>query len=161
MPVFTHRMPGVVGAVSDSPHVNAELICDGVHIHPSVVRATFKMMGADRMILISDSMRATGMPDGRYLLGGLEVDVVGNRATLVSNGALAGSATNLMDCMRTAVKEMGIPLETAVACATKNPAKAIGEYEDYGAIAPGKKADVVLLDQELKIKAVVKGGVKI
>lgn len=161
MPTFTHRAPGVVGAVSDSPHVNAELICDGVHIHPSVVRSTFKMMGAERMILISDSMRATGMPDGRYLLGGLEVDVKGNRATLASNGALAGSATNLMDCMRTAVKKMGIPLETAVACATMNPAKAIGEYENYGSIAPGKKADVVLLDGELKIKDVIKGGVKL
>ena len=161
MPVFTHRTPGVVGAVSDSPHVNAELICDGVHIHPSVVRATFKMMGAERMILISDSMRATGMPDGRYLLGGLEVDVKGNRATLASNGALAGSATNLMDCMRTAVKKMGIPLETAVACATMNPAKAIGEYDNYGSITPGKKADVVLLDGELEIKGVIKGGVRL
>ncbi len=161
MPVFTHRTPGVVGAVSDSPHVNAELICDGVHIHPSVVRATFKMMGAERMILISDSMRATGMPDGRYLLGGLEVDVKGNRATLASNGALAGSATNLMDCMRTAVKKMGIPLEAAVACATMNPAKAIGEYENYGSITPGKKADVVLLDGELEIKGVIKGGVRL
>lgn len=161
MPVFTHRTPGVVGAVSDSPHVNAELICDGVHIHPSVVRATFKMMGGERMILISDSMRATGMPDGRYLLGGLEVDVQGNRATLASNGALAGSATNLMDCMRTAVKKMGIPLETAVACATMNPAKAIGEYGNYGSIAPGKKADAVLLDKELEIKEVIKGGVRL
>ena len=135
MPAFTHRSPGVVGAVSDSPHVNAELICDGVHIHPSVVRATFKMMGQDRMILISDSMRATGMPDGRYLLGGLEVDVVGNRAVLASNGALAGSATNLMDCMRTAVKVMGISLEDAVACATVNPAKALGVFENYGSNA--------------------------
>lgn len=161
MPAFTHRAPGVVGAVSDSPHVNAEIICDGVHIHPSVVRSTFKMMGAKRMILISDSMRATGMPDGRYLLGGLEVDVKGNRAVLASNGALAGSATNLMDCMRTVVKKMGIPLETAVACATMNPAKAIGEYENYGSIAPGKKADVVLLDGELKIKDVIKGGVRL
>lgn len=161
MPAFTHRAPGVVGAVSDSPHVNAELICDGVHIHPSVVRATFKMMGGDRMILISDSMRATGMPDGRYTLGGLEVDVAGNRATLVSNGALAGSATNLMDCMRTAVKKMGIPLETAVACATVNPAKALGEYENYGSIAPGKKADLVLLDKELEILMVIKDGAEI
>ena len=161
MPVFTHRTPGVVGAVSDSPHVNAELICDGVHIHPSVVRATFKMMGADRMILISDSMRATGMPDGKYLLGGLEVEVTGNRATLASNGALAGSATNLMDCMRTAVKKMGIPLETAVACASVNPAKALGEYKDYGSIAQGKRADIVLLDKELKIKAVFKNGEKV
>ena len=158
MPPFTHRMPGVVGAVADSPHVNAELICDGVHIHPAVVRATFRMMGDDRMILISDSMRATGMPDGKYLLGGLEVEVVGNRATLVSNGALAGSATNLMDCMRTAVKKMGIPLETAVACATMNPAKALGEYKDYGSITPGKKADLVLLDSELNLKMVVKEG---
>lgn len=159
MPAFTHRAPGVVGAVSDSPHVNAELICDGVHIHPAVVRATFKMMGAERMILISDSMRATGMPDGRYTLGGLEVDVVGNHATLVSNGALAGSATNLMDCMKTAVQKMKIPFETAVACATMNPAKALGEYDKYGSIAPGKKGNVVLLDRELNLKMVVKDGV--
>lgn len=104
MPAFTHREPGVVGAVSDSEHVMAEIICDGVHIHPSMVRAAFKMMGADRMILISDSMRATGMPDGQYTLGGLDVKVVGNHATLVSDGALAGSVTNLADCLRTVVK---------------------------------------------------------
>ena len=161
MPAFTHRAPGVVGAVSDSEHVMAEIICDGVHINPSAVRATFKMMGADRMILISDSMRATGMPDGRYTLGGLDVDVVGNRATLVSDGALAGSATNLMDCMRTAVKKMGIPLETAVACATMNPAKSLGVYDQYGSIKAGKKADVVLLDKELNLKMVIKDGKKI
>lgn len=77
------------------------------------------------------------------------------------DGALAGSATNLMDCMRTAVKKMGIPLEAAVACATMNPAKAIGEYENYGSITPGKKADVVLLDGELEIKGVIKGGVRL
>lgn len=158
MPTFTHRAPGVVGAVSDSEHVMAEIICDGVHIHPSVVRATFKMMGADRMILISDSMRATGMPDGQYTLGGLDVNVVGNRATLVSDGALAGSATNLMDCMRTAVKKMGLPLETAVACATANPAKSLGEFDKYGSITEGKKANVVLLDQELNLKMVIKDG---
>ena len=158
MPAFTHRAPGVVGAVADHEHVNAELICDGVHIHPAVVRSTFKMMGAERMILISDSMRATGMPDGRYLLGGLEVDVVGNRATLVSDGALAGSATNLMDCMKTAVKEMGIQLETAIACATMNPAKALGVYDEYGSITPGKKGNLVLLDQDLNVKTVIKDG---
>lgn len=161
MPAFSHRNPGVVGAVSDSAHVNAEIICDGVHIHPATVRATFKMLGADRMILVSDSMRATGMADGRYTLGGLEVDVVGNRATLVSDGALAGSATNLMDCMRTAVKKMDIPLEDAVACVTMNPAKALGEYENYGSISIGKKGNVVLLDQELNLKMVVKDGTQI
>lgn len=158
MPAFTHREPGVVGAVSDSRHVTAELICDGVHIHPSTVRATFKMMGENRMILISDSMRATGMPEGQYTLGGLDVNVVGNRATLVSDGALAGSVTNLMDCMRTAVKKMGIPLETAVACATMNPAKSLGEYDRYGSISKGKKANVVLLDEELDLQMVVKDG---
>ena len=158
MPAFTHRAPGVVGAVADCEHVMAEIICDGVHIHPAAVRATFRMMGEERMILISDSMRATGMPDGQYTLGGLDVNVVGNRATLVSDGALAGSATNLMDCMRTAVKKMGIPFETAVACATINPAKSLGEYENYGSITEGKKANVVLLDDELNLKMVIKDG---
>ena len=159
MPSFTHRAPGVVGAVADCEHVMAEIICDGVHIHPAAVRVTFRMMGEERMILISDSMRATGMPDGQYTLGGLDVNVVGNRATLVSDGALAGSATNLMDCMRTAVKKMGIPFETAVACATMNPAKSLGEYENYGSITEGKKANVVLLDDELNLKMVIKDGV--
>lgn len=158
MPAYTHRAPGVVGAVADHPHVNAEIICDGIHLHPAVVRATFKMMGADRIILISDSMRATGMPDGRYTLGGLDVAVVGNRATLISDGALAGSVTNLMDCMTRVVKEMQIPLETAVACATMNPAKAIGEYQDYGSITEGKHANLVLLDNTLNVKLVMKDG---
>lgn len=161
MPAFSHRQPGVVGAVADSPHVTAELICDGVHIHPSVVRATFRMLGDDRIVLISDSMRATGMPDGRYMLGGLEVKVTGNRAELVSDGALAGSATNLMDCMRTAVKEMDIPLASAVACASMNPAKALGVFEDYGSVTAGKKANIVLLDADLSIKMIIKDGVVI
>lgn len=158
MPPFTHRASGVVGAVSDSENVMAEIICDGIHIHPSVVRATFKMMGADRMILISDSMRATGMPDGTYTLGGLDVNVVGKRATLVSDGAIAGSVTNLMDCMRTVVKDMNMPLETAVGCATINPAKSLGVYDKYGSISVGKKANVVLLGSELELKMVVKDG---
>lgn len=161
MPAFTHRAPGVVGAVFDNKDVMAEIICDGIHIHPSVVRATFQMMGADRMILISDSMRATGMPDGQYTLGGLDVKVVGRLATLVSDGAIAGSATNLMDCMRTVVKKMELPLETAVACATINPARSLGVEEQYGSLEACKKAHVVLLDQDLELKAVIKDGVKI
>lgn len=158
MPAFTHRAPGVIGAMADSKHVMAEIICDNVHIHPAVVRATFAMMGEERMILISDSMRATGMPDGTYTLGGLDVNVNGNRATLVDGGALAGSVTNLMDCMRTVVKVMEIPLETAVACATANPAKSLGVYDTYGSISAGKKADIVLLDEELALKLVIKDG---
>ena len=158
MPAFTHRAPGVIGAVYDSKHVMAEIICDGVHIHPAAVRATFEMMGEDRMILISDSMRAAGMPDGSYTLGGLNVNVVGNRATLASDGAIAGSVTNLMDCMKTAVKTMNIPLETAVACATINPAKSLGIDAEYGSIRAGKKAHIVLMDQELNVQQVIKDG---
>ncbi len=158
MSPFTHRAPGVVGAVADSGHVAAELICDGVHVHPAVVRATFSMLGSDRIILVSDSMRATGMPDGDYTLGGQAVHVEGRRAVSVSDGVLAGSVTHLMDCMRTAVKEMAVPLEEAVVCATVNPAKSLGEYGMYGSISPGKKAHLVLLDQELHVRAVIKDG---
>lgn len=158
MPAFTHRNPGVIGAVFDSKDVMCELICDGIHIHPSVVRATFQMMGADRMILVSDSMRATGMPDGKYTLGGQDVNVAGKLATLVSNGAIAGSATNLTDCLRTVVKDMEIPLETAVACATANPAKSLGIYDRYGSIEKGKKANIVLLNSKLDLEAVFKDG---
>lgn len=161
MPPFTHREPGVIGAVADSPHVHAELICDGIHIHPSVVRATFRMLGADRIVLISDSMRAAGMPDGSYTLGGLAVNVKDRKVTLASNGALAGSASNLMECMRTLVTQMGIPLETAVGCASVNPAKVLGVFEERGSIEAGKVADVVLLDESLQVQAVVKDGVQI
>lgn len=161
MPTYTHRSPGVIGAVADSAHVNAEIICDGIHIHPAVVRATFKMLGSNRMILISDSMRATGMPDGQYTLGGQDVHVEGRRATLVSDGTIAGSATNLADCMRYAVLQMQIPLEEAVACATINPARSIGIDDMYGSIASGKKADVVLLNPDLSLKAVIKDGKRI
>ena len=103
-------------------------------------------------------MRATGMPDGTYTLGGLDVNVVGKRATLVSDGAIAGSVTNLMDCVRTVVKDMNIPLETAIGCATINPAKSLGVYDKYGSISVGKKADIVLLDRGLELKMVVKDG---
>ena len=124
MPPLNHREPGVIGAARDTEKCHAEIICDGVHIHPAVVRATFEMFGAERMILISDSMRATGLTDGQYTLGGQDVFVKGPKATL-ADGTIAGSATNLMDCMKVAVKEMGIPLEDAIACATMNPAREI------------------------------------
>ncbi len=161
MPAFSHREPGVVGAVADSRDVTAEMICDGIHIHPATVRATFRMLGADRIVLISDSMRAAGMPDGRYTLGGLEVDVKAKKAVLVSDGAIAGSAYNLMDCLRTAVLKMRIPLTDAVACATVNPARCLGIDDKYGSIEPGKKADMLLLDEDLNLKAVIKNGERV
>jgi N-acetylglucosamine-6-phosphate deacetylase len=161
MPAFSHRAPGVIGAAADSPHVTCEIICDGIHVHPSAVRGAFKLMGEERMILISDSIRATGMKDGVYTLGGQDVQVRGKEARLVTDGALAGSVTNLADCMRTVVREMGIPLETAIRCATANPARALGIGDRYGSIEAGKKADAVLLNEDLSLCTVFKNGVPV
>lgn len=158
MPPFSHREPGVIGAAFDNKEVFVELICDGIHIHPSVVRATFAMFGSDRIVLISDSMRAAGLKDGQYTLGGQDVTVTGKRAVLTEGGAIAGSVTNLADCLRTAVKEMHIPLEEAVACATKNPARSIGIYDTVGSITAGKKANLVLLNKDLSLKSVYING---
>lgn len=158
MPPFTHRAPGVIGAACDQDEVKVEMICDGVHLHPSVIRTAFKMFGDDRIIMISDSMMATGKPDGTYALGGQDVTVKGNLATLTEGGAIAGSVTNLMNCVRFAVKEAGIPLASAVKCAAMNPAKAIGTFDQYGSISEGKYANVVLLDEDLDIKHIVKRG---
>ncbi len=155
---YTHRAPGLVGAAADTRKAEVELICDGVHIHPAAVRTTFKIFGDERIILISDSMMATGLEDGDYSLGGQAVKVVGNLATL-QDGTIAGSATNLMDCLRTAVLKMGIPLEAAVKCAAVNSAKSVGIYDQHGSITPGKAADVVLLTKEnLALKQVILGG---
>lgn len=160
MPPFTHRAPGPIGAAADTEHCMAELICDGVHIHPAVVRATFKLFGDDKIILISDSMRAAGMADGTYDLGGQAVTVKGNLATL-ADGTIAGSVTNLMDCVRTAVKDMGIPLASAVKCAALNPAKAIGLCKDYGSLAKGKYANIAILDKDLALKQVIHRGIPV
>jgi len=152
MPGFTHRAPGVVGAALDSPWSRVELISDGIHIHPSVVRATFKMFGPDRVVLISDTMRAAGMSDGKYDLGGQEVTVKGPLATL-ADGTIAGSATDLMACMKRAVS-FGIPLADAVRAAAVNPAQAIGVFDRVGSLEPGKRANAVVLDADLNVKSV-------
>lgn len=157
MPPFAHRDPGVIGAAFDWPDTHVELICDGIHIHPCVVRATFQLFGRDRMILISDSMNATGLPNGVYSLGGQEV-IMKDGVCRIASGSLAGSATHLMDCMRRAVKNMGIPLEDAVWAATHNPAKVLGILEDRGTIEEGKRADLVLLDADLNIVKVFIAG---
>lgn len=158
MPPLTHRAPGVIGAALDAPDCRVELICDGVHIHPAAVRAAFRLFGGDRIIFISDSMMATGLQDGEYELGGLPVSVRGNEARLTNGGGLAGSVTHLMDCLRTAVTEMGIPLHTAVRCASVNPAKAVGVWDRRGSLDVGKIADLVLLDADLRIRNVVLKG---
>ena len=155
---ISHREPGPVIAASDDERCEVELICDGVHIHPAVVRNTLKMFGPDRVIFISDTMMAAGLPDGLYELGGQPVTARGNRATL-EDGTLAGSNTNLMECMKTAVKQMNVPLETAVRCAAVNSAKSVGIYDQYGSITPGKTANAGLLDKnDLEVKQVILKG---
>ena len=154
MPPFAHRNPGVIGAAFDDPECRMELICDGYHIHGAVVRATFSMMGSERMVLISDSMMATGMPNGTYSLGGQAVWMKDGKATLTDGETIAGSATNLYDCMRKAVS-FDIPLADAIFAATRNPAQSIGIYDEVGSIAPGKKAHVLLVDDELNLRQVI------
>jgi len=158
MPPFTHRSPGVVGAAFDHKEVKVELITDGVHIHPSVVRAVFQLFGRDRVILISDSLRATGMPDGQYPFGGQMIEVHGARATMLGDpGTLAGSVSDLMQCMVSAVS-FGIPLPDAVTAAAVNPAKVLGIYDQVGSLDVGKQANLVVLDESLKLKAVLFHG---
>lgn len=153
-----HRNPGPIPAGAERDHVMAEVIADGIHIHPAMVRLAFNIFGDDRMVLVSDTLRAAGMGDGVYDLGGQDVTVKGYEAR-IDNGALAGSVSDLMRCLYVAVKDMGIPLESAVKAASANPARAIGVDGDYGSIAEGKVADAVLLEKDtLRVKAVVLRG---
>ena len=135
MPPLGHRAPGVVGAAMDAG-ATVELITDGLHIHPSVVRLTQRLFG-ERMVLISDSLRCAGMPDGAYELGGQPITVKGGKATLTGTDTLAGSSIHLMDGLRRAVS-FGVPLEKAVAAASTVPARVIGCGNEIGSVAPGK-----------------------
>lgn len=158
MTAFSHREPGIVGAVYDCKGVEAELIGDGIHVHPSVIRATFQMLGKERIILISDSIRAAGMEPGEYELGGLRITVKEDRAVISGTETIAGSIATLPEGLRYVVKVAGIPLETAVACVTKNPALSLGIYEECGSVSVGKRADLVLLAEDLSVLEVVKKG---
>lgn len=157
MPGFSHREPAVVGAAFDNQNTFVELICDGIHVHQSVVRAMFKLFGSDRICMISDSMMATGMPDGNYMLGGQDVEVLGKKAIL-TDGTIAGSASNLYECLRTAVHEMNVPLADAVRACTDTPAKSLGIDKQCGCIDIGCEADLVIMDKALDIKYVIKSG---
>lgn len=126
-----------------------------MHIHPSVVRAVFTLFGG-RVILISDSMMASRLEDGEYSLGGQAVTVRGNLATL-HDGTIAGSATNLMDCVREPRCAWGFR-SSGRAAASTNPARALGIEHDYGSLEAGKLANVVLLDDELNIHTILLRG---
>lgn len=153
-----HRKPGPIPAAAEREDVTAEIIADGVHIHPSMVRLAFNMFGDDRMILISDTLRAAGLGNGVYDLGGQDVTVNGYEAR-IDNGALAGSVSDLMRCFYVAVKDMDIPLVSAVKAASVNPARALQLEDKYGSLEAGHVADAVLLDKDtLEVKQVILRG---
>ena len=154
---LSHREPGTVGAIYDSDTI-AELICDGFHIHPAVIRATFKILGNDRICLISDSMRAAGCPDGTYDLGEQDVFVKDGKAVL-ADGTIAGSVINVHTAVQRAIS-FGVPMESALKAATINPARAAKLDALVGSIAPGKYADLLVADDALALEEIYLGGVR-
>jgi N-acetylglucosamine-6-phosphate deacetylase len=149
-----HREPGLVGAVSDF-NIHAEIICDGIHIHPAVIRLMYKV-DSGKLILISDSMSAAGLDDGIYELGGQKVYVNNGKATL-EDGTIAGSTTTVYQAFKNIIK-FGIPAEEAILSATLLPAKAIKADKELGSIAAGKKADFIIMDQDYNIEKVYRDG---
>ena len=155
---FSHRDSGVIGAVLTSPEVTAELIADGVHVEETAMKVLLQAKGPERMILISDGISATGMPDGNYILGKLEVTVSGGICRN-SEGKLAGSTLTLDRALRN-ITALGIPLADAVRMLTLNPATLLGIEFKKGALRTGADADIVLLDEELQLTNVwVRGAV--
>lgn len=143
MRALDHREPGIIGAVLTNEHLSAEMIIDGIHVEPTVVRLFLKAKGTDRAVLVTDALSAAGMPDGRYQLGGFEVDVRDN--VCWSEGKLAGSILTLDRAVRNVIEFAGWKLEDAVRLATLNPARTIGICHRKGAIAVGADADFVAL----------------
>lgn len=155
MPPIHHRKPGVIGAASERENVVAELICDGLHVHPSSVRMAFRLFPG-RICLISDSLRCCGMPDGEYELGGQQVFLSGGVARL-ADGTIAGAASDLYADMLNAIR-FGIPREEAIRAATIRPAKEIGRDSEIGSIEVGKHADFVICGENLQPEGVYIGG---
>ncbi len=157
-PPLLHRAPGLIGAAFDSDSVFCEVIGDGLHLHPSIVRMVYRQLGADRMVLISDAIAATGLCDGTYRLGGLEV-FVKHREARLADGTIAGSTVTLYDVLCRTVG-FGVPLEDAVKMATATPAKALG-LSGVGSLQPGYDADILVLNQDLTIRHVFYKGKQI
>lgn len=156
MTPFTHRAPGVVGAMFEDDKVSAEIICDGFHLSPATVRLAFKILGDDRCVAISDSLSSADMEDGKYMLGGQEVFVKNGKAHL-ADGTIAGSTTNLFDEFKNLLS-FGIPFESALKACTVNPAKAIGVFDKCGSIEEGKNADLIFVDDEMNLRHVMVKG---
>ena len=157
MPGINHRNPGVIPAAAENPAVRAEIICDGYHIHPAAVRLAFAIFGGERMILVSDSGRCAGLPEGsQFTLGGQDAWLRGGVGRL-GDGTIACSAANLWDCMKNVIS-WGIPEEDAIRAATWNPACAIGAEGTVGSIEAGKRADFVVCSADYSQKTVYLSG---
>ena len=154
MPSLLHRAPGVIGAAFDSG-ATVELICDGLHIHPSVIRLTRQLFGK-KLVIISDSLRCAGMPDGQYELGGQPIEMKNGKATLLGTDTLAGSSSNLLDEVRNVVS-FGLTLEDAIYAVSQAPAQAVG-LKDVGVLEAGKRADLLVLDGALNLEQVYIDG---
>ncbi len=155
MPPLHHRVPGVIGAAFDARNVCAELVCDGVHIHPAVVRMAFRLFPG-RICLVSDAARCCGMPDGWYELGGQQVKLK-NGSVRLADGTIAGAGSDLFTDMVNAIK-FGIPAKEAIMAATLIPAREAGIDAETGSLEPGKRADLVICDRKWKSREVFIGG---
>ncbi len=156
MPPIWHRAPGAVVAAFDNATSTAELICDGVHAYPAILRMAFKLLGEDRSVVVSDAMCAAGCGDGEFELGGQKVFVHDGKATLAC-GNLAGSTTNMHREFLNLIS-FGIPFKQALKSCTINPAKVIGADGFTGSLKEGKRADILIVDEYLRIKTVIVKG---
>jgi N-acetylglucosamine-6-phosphate deacetylase len=156
MRTLGHRDPGILGAVLTDTRVSADIIADGIHLDPAIIRMFLTLKGADRSVLITDGIAATGMPEGRYRLGPLEVDVKDGRA--MSNGSLAGSVLTMDLAVRNVMKFAGWGLGEAVRLATLNPAQAAGINSGTGKLVPGGPADIAVLNQKGEVLQTILDG---
>jgi N-acetylglucosamine-6-phosphate deacetylase len=147
---FHHREPGVAGAALAHHELKVEMIVDGIHIHPAIVKSTYRTKGASEIILITDAMRAKGLKDGTYDLGGQKVQV-SNQKALLSDGTLAGSILTMNDAIKNMIQYTGCSLQEITVMASENPAKQIGVWNQKGSITVGKDADLTILDQDLNV----------
>ncbi|APU17890.1 MULTISPECIES: N-acetylglucosamine-6-phosphate deacetylase [Actinoalloteichus] len=152
-----HREPGPIGALLDDERVTVELICDLVHLHPTTVRLAARHAGPARTVLVTDAISATGMGDGQYELGGLRVTVT-DGVPLLDGGTLAGSSLTMDVAFRNLVEVCGLTVEEAVAAASARPAAVLGMDKEIGQIAPGHRADLVVLDEQLHVRNVLRRG---
>lgn len=157
MRLLHQHEPAILGAALESD-IYCEMICDGRHLHPGMVRLIVKMKGTGRTVAVTDSIMATGLPDGNYHLGINEVVVEDGDARMASDGTRAGSTLTQNTALKNLLSFTGLPLEDVLPMLTENPAKLIGAYDRKGSIADGKDADLVLLDADNEVYAVIIGG---